>query len=343
MAGVGATAATGAGRAQDAAGAGGPHEDDDLGDALLDAAARVFARQGYEGTRIGDVVRQAGLSTGAIYGRFRSREDLLRRAVITRSVPHLQAPPDGVRVGDLVVRGAARVGSELSDVEALVLEAFVAARRHPEIAEALGEATARWREEATVVVDAALADGSLSDDLDVDAVLYFVRLLRVGRLLMRASGLPPPRQEAWETLLRRVIASLGPERPGAGGAESGVSGPERPGAGGAESGVSGPERPGAGGAESGVSGPERPGAGGAESGVSGPERPGAGGAESGVSGPERPGAGGAESGVSGPERPGAGGAESGVSGPERPGAGGAESGVSGPADLEEDHNGRNRT
>src|SRR5690348_145367 len=43
---------------------------------LLDAAARVFARQGYEGTKIMDIVRESGLSTGAVYGRFRSKNDL---------------------------------------------------------------------------------------------------------------------------------------------------------------------------------------------------------------------------------------------------------------------------
>src|SRR3954471_8564526 len=51
----------------------------------LEAAARVFARRGYEGTKIMDVVREAGLSTGAVYGRFQSKNDLLRAAVVERA------------------------------------------------------------------------------------------------------------------------------------------------------------------------------------------------------------------------------------------------------------------
>jgi AcrR family transcriptional regulator len=183
---------------------------DEIGEALLDAAAAVFARQGFDGTRIGDIVRQAGLSTGAAYGRFSSREALLRQAVITRSVPHVQAPLSSPgRVGDLVARSAAHIEAELDDTDALILEAFVAARRHPPIAEALQEAQRRWRADVGVLVDAALADGSLRVDLDVDAVLYFVRVLRLGRLLMRASGLPAPGQAGWEALVHGVIASLG--------------------------------------------------------------------------------------------------------------------------------------
>jgi AcrR family transcriptional regulator len=184
--------------------------EDVICEALLDAAAIVFARRGFDGTRIGDVVRQAGLSTGAVYGRFASREALLRQAVISRSVPHVQAPPPSPGgVGQLVARGTAHIEAELDDEDALVLEAFVAARRHPPIAEALQEAQRRWRHDVQVLVDAALTDGSLRPDLDVEAVLYFMRVLRLGRLVLRASGLPAPDQEGWESLVRVVIDSLG--------------------------------------------------------------------------------------------------------------------------------------
>jgi AcrR family transcriptional regulator len=185
-------------------------EHDELGEALLDAAATVFARRGFDGTRIGDIVRQARLSTGAVYGRFPSREALLRQAVISRTAPHVQAPPPSPGgVAELVARSAAHVEAELNDADALVLEAFIAARRHPPIAEALQEAQRRWREDVEVLVDAALADGSLRPDLDVDAVLYFMRVLRLGRLVLRASGLPAPDQEGWESLVRVVVDSLG--------------------------------------------------------------------------------------------------------------------------------------
>jgi AcrR family transcriptional regulator len=46
---------------------------DPLREAPLDAAARVIARRGYQGTKIQDIVQEAGLSSGAVYGRFRSK------------------------------------------------------------------------------------------------------------------------------------------------------------------------------------------------------------------------------------------------------------------------------
>ena len=186
---------------------------DELEDRLLDAAASAFARRGFDGTRIADIVREAGLSAGAVYGRFSSREDLLRRAIISRSVPHLSSAPEApARVADLVSRRAAHTESELSEVDALLLEAFVAARRHPPIADALQEAQHQWSEGVRPLVDAALEDGSLSAALEVDAVLYFLRVLRLGRSLLRSSGVPAPEQAAWEEVVGRVVASLG-DRP----------------------------------------------------------------------------------------------------------------------------------
>src|SRR3954471_5996047 len=48
---------------------------------LLDAATEVFIEKGYEGTRVAEIARRAGLTTGAIYGNFGSKADLLTAAL----------------------------------------------------------------------------------------------------------------------------------------------------------------------------------------------------------------------------------------------------------------------
>jgi AcrR family transcriptional regulator len=50
---------------------------------LLDAATQVFLEKGYEGTRVAEIARRAGLTTGAIYGNFGSKADLLTEALAT--------------------------------------------------------------------------------------------------------------------------------------------------------------------------------------------------------------------------------------------------------------------
>jgi AcrR family transcriptional regulator len=44
---------------------------------LLEAAARVYAREGFDGATLDDVAREAGLTKGALYGHFGSKGNLL--------------------------------------------------------------------------------------------------------------------------------------------------------------------------------------------------------------------------------------------------------------------------
>lgn len=44
---------------------------------LLEAAAGVYAERGWEGTSMATVARRAGFTTGAVYGCFESKDDLL--------------------------------------------------------------------------------------------------------------------------------------------------------------------------------------------------------------------------------------------------------------------------
>ena len=45
--------------------------------AILDAAVRVFARQGYHATRVADIADEAGVAYGLVYHYFRSKDQVL--------------------------------------------------------------------------------------------------------------------------------------------------------------------------------------------------------------------------------------------------------------------------
>lgn len=57
---------------------------------VLDAAARLFCRQGYEGTTVRDIARAAGMRPGSLYCHFATKEDLLV-AVYLRGVERICA------------------------------------------------------------------------------------------------------------------------------------------------------------------------------------------------------------------------------------------------------------
>jgi AcrR family transcriptional regulator len=188
---------------------GAPAGADALRERLLRAAAAVFARQGYDGTKIMDIVRESGLSTGAVYGRFRSKNDLLREAIVTHSARTARVGPEADRVADLIAAVATRTADPLSDAEALRLEAYVTARREPEVAAAIDESYHVFRRRLAPLVAEAQVDGTVGDDVDADAVLFLVRILNLGLLLHRGSGLPGPDDAAWQALVDRIVASFG--------------------------------------------------------------------------------------------------------------------------------------
>src|SRR4051812_49890122 len=44
---------------------------------ILDAAVRVFARQGFHATRVSDIADEAGVAYGLVYHYFRSKDEVL--------------------------------------------------------------------------------------------------------------------------------------------------------------------------------------------------------------------------------------------------------------------------
>lgn len=195
---------------------------DPLREQLLEAAARVFASRGYYGTKIMDIVREAGLSSGAVYGRFSSKDELLTAAIVSSTIERAASGRvEGERVADRIIRSAERRGA-LTDSEALELEAFVAARRDGEVAEALVEAQRRRRAAIQPLVKAARSDGTIAPNLDVASVLYFIEAVHLGLLLQRGAGIEPPDAEAWDKFVTRLVGALGGER-SSGASERGAS------------------------------------------------------------------------------------------------------------------------
>ncbi len=59
-------------------------------DRLVAAAIEVFVEQGYEGARLHDIARAAGLTTGAVYANYRSKGELLFDAIGERAAAELE-------------------------------------------------------------------------------------------------------------------------------------------------------------------------------------------------------------------------------------------------------------
>ena len=185
------------------------NDDDPLRAQLLDAAAQVFASKGYFGTKIMDIVKAAGLSSGAVYGRFASKDELLMEAILRQVEKNaIAARFEGRTVGQALIE-ASRAEGPLDDVEAMQLEAFIAARREPNIANAIAENRRRFR--TTIVeplVQRAIAEESASPKADFDSIVYFLETLQLGLLVQRGAGQQVPDNEAWQRFLARLLSAM---------------------------------------------------------------------------------------------------------------------------------------
>jgi AcrR family transcriptional regulator len=185
-------------------------EDDPLRAQLLDAAAQVFASKGYYGTKIMDIVKAAGLSSGAVYGRFASKDELLMEAILRHVEDNVIGRRlEGKTAAEALIE-ASRAEGPLDDVEAMQLEAFIAARKQPNIAAAIAENREQFRVNVlNPLIERAIADGGASPDEDFDSVIYFVETLLLGLLVQRGAGHPIPDNEAWQRFLGRLIRTIG--------------------------------------------------------------------------------------------------------------------------------------
>lgn len=183
---------------------------------LVEAARAVFAEKGYDGAGVQEIARRAGLTTGAIYGRFKGKAELLREVIAQCSSDELdelfnQHQFAGHASDIVLVAGSHLVDRRDPDVaegDALLLEAFVASRRDPEIRDAVRALLAERRDRLAEVLELAKADGSLDPSLDTASLVTFCHAVGLGFLIFDALDVELPAAEPWEQLITRLVAAV---------------------------------------------------------------------------------------------------------------------------------------
>jgi AcrR family transcriptional regulator len=212
-------------------------------DALLVAAGEVFAEKGYDRAGVQTIAKRAGFTTGAIYGRFRGKADLLLAAIAAQSHDEFaELFADGSFEGQvtdiLATLGSHLVTDEFDSGQALLLEAFVAARREPELAAMLRDLMDERARELGQLVEEAKRSGGIDPELDSFSVVRFCHAVGLGFLLIGVLGLERPSPEPWDKLIHRLIEAVAdkPEEPKEAERPGRPERPERP-----EEGPEGPE------------------------------------------------------------------------------------------------------
>jgi TetR/AcrR family fatty acid metabolism transcriptional regulator len=90
---------------------------------ILDAAIRVFARQGFHATRVSDIADEAGVAYGLVYHYFRSKDEVLGELFVERWSLLLSAIEETDRTG-------ATPREKLAAVAAFIVDSY---RHDPEL------------------------------------------------------------------------------------------------------------------------------------------------------------------------------------------------------------------
>ena len=179
---------------------------------LLLAAADVFARRGYDGTRVADIAEAAEVSSGALYAHFGSKAELLVAALRThgrRLLAEVLPADPGRPVTELLLRIGRLLPRRRDARGYLIVEALVAARRDEDVARLMRDYVGERGDWLAELVRVAQADGELDPALSPIALAHFCLLLSMGSALI-TPDLRAVTEEEWAALLTRVAAGLAP-------------------------------------------------------------------------------------------------------------------------------------
>lgn len=192
--------------------------------ALLESAALVFARRGYDGASISEICSEAGLTSGAIYAHYSSKAELF----VATLKAYGQRDLDRVvgRSGADLVEALTAAGAEFDRRQpteaSLLIAAIVAARQHPEVHQLIsvlmGDREAIFRS----LVDEAQAAGVLSSEVSAGALSRMSLMLALGSLVVGAMQLDAVEHQEWAHLMVKLVGGFagptvaGPAAPGAG-------------------------------------------------------------------------------------------------------------------------------
>jgi AcrR family transcriptional regulator len=172
-------------------------------DRLLEAAAAVIARDGYQGARLADVAREAGLTTGAIYSNFRDKEELFLAAFERIQQLDQALLRGGAELSALVASAPAAIAhlAESSQLQILNLELALLGARDEKV-----HALLKRDIERSIAAVAARLPSSLPQR---EARAALIISLLNGFALMRMMGGEAVTTELLPDELRRLIGQAG--------------------------------------------------------------------------------------------------------------------------------------
>jgi AcrR family transcriptional regulator len=181
---------------------------------ILDAARRRFARNGFHQTSMQDILAEAGLSAGALYRYFRSKEEIIA-AIAEEALAQVTAPmgplaaqqpaPPLDAVIERLLTNAEDVNFLPDGLAYIAPQVWAEALRNPRLRELVQTKFAEVRSAIAGIVRAEQTAGRIPADADPDDVAGFLFGSLLGYVLQRVlAGTVDPR--SYSAALRALVA-----------------------------------------------------------------------------------------------------------------------------------------
>jgi AcrR family transcriptional regulator len=180
---------------------------------ILFAAAACFTEQGYSGCSISDIVEKAGVSKGALYVHFKSKEELFKEMItiehrrgIERARQAAMKPPYLSSIIWFHTECIQNSGFPMD--HRLWAEVLAVSARDTEIRKAFIDSERASRRFYVELLQKAADAGEIDDSLDLNAVSIWLYALGDG-LIVRIADDPAfdfqKHHAVFETLMRRAL------------------------------------------------------------------------------------------------------------------------------------------
>lgn len=187
---------------------------------ILDAALERFSEQGFHRTSMQAIFEASGLSPGAVYRYFESKEEIVKAiaaealGTVGEAIEPSPGEPSGGVEGVLDRLLDAADGQEHArERRRLAVQVWGEALHNPEVGEFLRGVIGGLRSRILAHVRRAQEEGSLDPALDPDAVTRAIVSLVQGYIVQRAWGEELDRA-AYRAAARRLLACLAWPAPG---------------------------------------------------------------------------------------------------------------------------------
>ena len=193
-------------------------KDDEQRERILDAAAEVFAENGYGGTKVAMVAERAKVTTRTVKrvvgGRSQLFAEVIAGRLTSEAADRLAAAATasaGEPAAAVLLDAAAEIfAAPGRSWSALELEALTRARRDDAVRALMSDRVDRRRASMRVLIERARRAGGLDDAVDDAAFVHFALALSVGLAVIGPVAGDQPSQRTWNALMARIGTDFAP-------------------------------------------------------------------------------------------------------------------------------------